>query len=81
MDKKITAEWARTTSDTVLSEMVETQIIQCERAIKVAVNANEMEVSTNMFALPKTKSELEGRGFKVKQFSDQRDGDSLKISW
>lgn len=81
MDKTITAEWARTTSDTVLNERVVTQIIQCEAAIKVAVNVNTMKTSMNMYGLSKTVSELEARGFKVEQHSSQREGDSLIISW
>jgi hypothetical protein len=82
MDKLITAEWARETADSVLSKKVEAELEECETKIKQAVSENKMATTIyGFYGQPKTVTELESRGFKVKQHDDQRDGSSLTISW
>jgi len=82
MDKEITAEWARKTADTVLSKKVEAELVECEENIKQAVSENKMTTTIySFYGHIKTVQELESRGFKIKQYDDQRDGSSLTISW
>lgn len=81
--ERITAEWARNTANSVLSEKVQNQILQCEDSIKAAVKKNEM--SCNMFFTLEslTKKELIKRGFEVEfqKGYDQRDSDYTIIKW
>lgn len=83
MNEAITAQWARETATTVLSEKVNGQLQRCETVIKEAVKNNKLNciVSGKMEAL--TKTELERRGFVVKTDSgDQRDPENyVTISW
>jgi uridine phosphorylase len=82
MDKKITAQWARETADSVLSKKVEAELEECEKKIEFAVSENKMTTTIySFYGQPKTVQELESRGFKVKQHDDQREGSSLTISW
>lgn len=82
MDKGFTAQWARETSEAVLSKKVEAELEICEKKIKEAVSENKMTTTIySFYGQSKTVKELESRGFKVKQHDNQRDGSSLTISW
>lgn len=82
MDKKVTAQWARETAETVLGKKVEAELEECEKKIREAVIENKMTTTIySFYGQSKTVQELESRGFKVKQHDDQRDGSSLTISW
>lgn len=77
----INAEWARNQANKVLGDRVQAELAKCESAIKNAANRNEMSCYVGFYAHEKTIQELTNRGFKVKQYDDQRDGSSLHISW
>jgi len=82
MDTRITAQWARETADTILSQKISAELKECERKIREAVSENKMTTTIySFYGQLKTVQELESRGFKVKQHDDQRDGSSLTISW
>ena len=78
---EITAKWAKDTSQKLLHIKIEKQINDCLQAIKNAVSRNEMSVNIDIYADQLTKRELEKRGFKVTQHSDQRNEDRLNINW
>jgi len=80
-DNEITAKWAKDTTQNVLGVKIEKQINDCLRGIKNAVSRNEMSVNIDMYADQLTKKELEKRGFKIRQHSDQREGSFLNINW
>lgn len=81
MDNKITAQWARETAQKQLGEQVNEQVNKCLKAIEDAVKRNEMSTDVGVYAKPLTITELQHRGFTVKQHDDQRDGSYLSISW
>ncbi len=78
---EITADWARKTSKEILGQKVQSQINQCLVAIEHAVSINRNECNVDIWVETLTKQDLEKRGFKVIQHSDQRNGDFLQISW
>jgi len=80
-DDEITGEWARSTSNMVLSEKVNKEISECLQLIKTAVKSNKMELFHFSKIEHLTKISLEKRGFFVKISDDQRDGYTVRISW
>ena len=78
---KITAEWARKTSQEVLGVKIEGEVDNCLDAIVLAVNKNENGCSVDFYADKLTIKELEKRGFKASSHSDQRDGSWTQIKW
>lgn len=81
MKEEITAEWARKTAESILGEKVQKQIEVCLDAIQRAVKANQMACSVGIYADALVVKDLNKRGFKVEQSSDQREGSYLTISW
>ena len=81
MKEEITAEWARKTAESILGEKVQKQIEVCLNAIQRAVKANQMACSVGIYADALVVKDLNKRGFKVEQSSDQREGSYLTISW
>lgn len=83
MDKSITAEWARKTVKSQLSQRILNQIAECEVAIVSKVKNNE-NVANVFISLDKlTITELESRGFEVNRHDpqDQRDSRYYEIKW
>ena len=83
MEDIITAKWARKTALGVLGLKVKEQLDDCAISIKSAVGQNKMTVTVYMSPEKSTIEELKNRGFKVlKNIAiDQRDDDSITISW
>jgi len=84
MDRdKITAEWARTTSQGILGKKVNMQIDNCLEAIEMAVTANKLSIDVSMYVEDLTIQDLQKRGFSVKKHTamDQRETDYITIKW
>ncbi len=81
MKEEITAEWARKTAESILSEKIHKQLELCLETIEYGVRKNEMNVTVYIYADALVIKELNKRGFSVKQYDDQRDGSYLTISW
>ena len=83
MKPQITAKWAREQATAVLGEKVKKQLEKCFESIENAVKRNEFQTSVYIYADDLTIQELNKRDFKTEKVIgyDQRDGDSLKISW
>lgn len=82
MDTKITAQWARETAESNLSDKCQAELKECERHIKDAISQNNMSTTIyGLYGLQRTIKELESRGFKVRQDNTQIDGSSLTIAW
>lgn len=60
--KKVTAEWARNESNTVLSKKVLQQIEVCENSIKTAVARNDFSCSVGVYLHDLVVKELQSRG-------------------
>jgi hypothetical protein len=81
MDENITAEWARNESDTVLNDKIKAEIIILEGQIMAMVKKNRYEITLYQSIELLTEKSFTDRGFSVTQWSDQREGDTTKISW
>ena len=82
MKEEITAEWARRTAQTILSEKVNKELSLCFIAIEHAVKNNEL--CCNVYFVPEdlTMEELTKRDFKLICVpSTQRDEGFLEIKW
>jgi hypothetical protein len=80
-NEEVTAKWAKVTSQKILGIKIEKELADCLQAIKNSVSRNESSVNIDIYANQLTKIELEKRGFKVTQHSDQREGSYLNINW
>lgn len=69
--KHVTAEWARTTADTVLGNEAKKQLETCLQRIDEEAKKNKRSVSVSCNINDVAKKELETRGFKLKYY----DGD------
>lgn len=79
----VTADWARKTSQEILSEKVKKEINYCLDTIVMAVKRNELSCSFNTTLDKLTIKNLENRGFKVDYHSgyDVREPAYHSVSW
>jgi len=82
-NKDITAQWARETSQEVLGNKVNEQVLKCLSAIKIAVEQNKLSTDVTLWAEPLTIKELQKRGFVVVNHEEhsQRDPSYVSINW
>ena len=80
-DEKITAIWARETATGILGQTAASQLKNCLKFIKGAVENNKFSTGLNIYAQDPVVKELQRRGFKVKVTDDQREGSYTEITW
>lgn len=83
MDKSITADWARQTSEEIFGKKVEEQINKCENAIKNAVASNKFSCTVGLLLEERAKKELERRGFRLIKHNSNHpmESDYYEIHW
>lgn len=83
MDTKvhITAQWARTTSEKLMGEKAEKQLMECLDSIEEAVSFNRTSVIVYVNLEEVVEKELQTRDFKVRRESNFRDGNYVVINW